>query len=215
MKKIILTALVLLLVLATVGCASSARATATASTRLSEEGQLLVGTLKLEKTGLAVTASQAADLLPLWEALASLSNSDIASSVEVEAVVSQIQGAMTAEQLGSITAMNLTGSDLAAIAATPSTAASSSSSSTTGVSLAQAAAATGAGGPGGSAPAGGSAPSDLSGGTSADAVAGQISGTTTQSTSTQTASGQTSGISTQITAGTIDLVVALLQQKIG
>jgi hypothetical protein len=67
--------------------------------------QLLFGTFALEETDLAVDAAQARELLPLWKAVRSLSNSDTASSVELEALYNQIQDLMTAEQLDQIDTM--------------------------------------------------------------------------------------------------------------
>lgn len=67
--------------------------------------QLLFGTFALEESDLAVDAAQANELLPLWKAVRSLSNSDTASSVELEALYNQIQDAMTAEQLDQIASM--------------------------------------------------------------------------------------------------------------
>jgi hypothetical protein len=74
--------------------------------------QLLVGTLELEGTELAVTAEQAAELLPLWKAVRSLSGSDTAAEAEIEAVVDQIGSTLTDEQLRAIAEMQLTQEDL-------------------------------------------------------------------------------------------------------
>lgn len=70
--------------------------------------QLAIGTLMLEDTENAVTAEQAGDLLPSWKMLQALQNSDTAAQVEVDAVLNQIQGAMTDEQLLAIKEMKLT-----------------------------------------------------------------------------------------------------------
>lgn len=69
--------------------------------------QLLLGTFALEETDLAVDAAQASELLPLWKAVKSLSNSDTASSVELDALYNQIQDLMTAEQLDQITSAEI------------------------------------------------------------------------------------------------------------
>lgn len=79
---------------------------------LSIQGQLAVGTLLLEETDLAVDEALAAELYPLWQAVQSLSNSDTAAEVEVQAVVNQIQGAMRAEQVAAIAEMQLTAESL-------------------------------------------------------------------------------------------------------
>jgi uncharacterized protein YceK len=90
------------------GCSSAATATVPTSNSLSGATKLALGTLKLEGTSQAVTAAQATELLTLWQAYASLSKSDTASQVELDALVKQIQGVMTADQLQAIEAMNLT-----------------------------------------------------------------------------------------------------------
>jgi hypothetical protein len=70
--------------------------------------QLAVGTLMLEETPQAVTAEQAQQLLPLWQMLRTLQQSDTAAQAEIEAVLNQIQKAMTPEQLAAIEGMDLT-----------------------------------------------------------------------------------------------------------
>jgi hypothetical protein len=74
--------------------------------------QLIVGTLQLEDSEAVVTAAQAAELIPLWEAVRSLSGSDTAAEAEIQAVLQQIQETMSAEQLEAIAAMQLTQEDL-------------------------------------------------------------------------------------------------------
>jgi hypothetical protein len=75
---------------------------------LSPMGQLALGTLKLDDGELAVSEDQAAELLPLWQALQSLSSSQTTAQVELDAVVKQIQGTMSAEQIAAIDEMQLT-----------------------------------------------------------------------------------------------------------
>jgi hypothetical protein len=78
--------------------------------------QLAIGTLMLEDTENAVTAEQAGDLLPSWKMLQALQNSDTAAQVEVDAVLNQIQGAMTDEQLLAIKEMKLTPASMTELA---------------------------------------------------------------------------------------------------
>jgi hypothetical protein len=78
---------------------------------LSIRSQLVLGTLKLEEGDLAVTGTQAADLLPLWQASRNLARSGIGATEEVNAVLDQIQGVMTQEQLQAIAGMALTRAD--------------------------------------------------------------------------------------------------------
>jgi hypothetical protein len=72
--------------------------------------QLVLGTLRLEETESAVTPEQAAALLPLWQAL----RGGVTAPAEVNAVLKQVEGAMTEEQLAAIAAMQLTREDLQA-----------------------------------------------------------------------------------------------------
>lgn len=74
--------------------------------------QIILGTFKLDGTTQAVTAEQAKELLPLWQVYQDLITSDTAAQEEVDGLVEQIQGTMTAEQLQAITDMNLTQRDI-------------------------------------------------------------------------------------------------------
>jgi hypothetical protein len=74
--------------------------------------QLLAGTFKLEDTEFAVDSGQASELLPLWKALRSLTSSDTAAEAEIEALISQIQDTMTADQIKAIAAMQLVQEDI-------------------------------------------------------------------------------------------------------
>lgn len=74
--------------------------------------KLAIGTLKLEGTPNAVTAKQAADLLPLWQVYSSLITSDTAAQQEKDAVAQQIQETMTPAQTQAIEGFNLTQRDV-------------------------------------------------------------------------------------------------------
>ena len=91
----------------------------------STEQQLLLGTLKLQGTSLAVTKDQATTLLPLWKEIKTLSpsiapaqgqgnatpqppSSNTSHQDQIAALVNQIQSAMTTDQLTAITAMKIT-----------------------------------------------------------------------------------------------------------
>jgi hypothetical protein len=78
--------------------------------------QLILGTVKLDETEYAVDTNQAAELLPLWKAARSLSQSETVAAVEMEAIFNQIAETMTAEQLAAIIAMRLSQVDLADVA---------------------------------------------------------------------------------------------------
>jgi len=118
MKKFTLTILTILILTLTACGASNAADPATVNQSGSPTGalpamtQLIIGTLKLEDTDQAVTAEQAAELLPLWQTLQVLSDSDTAADQETEALIAQIQETMTAEQIQAITGMNLTREDM-------------------------------------------------------------------------------------------------------
>lgn len=107
---------ILMLTLAACGALpASAPQGGTNSGELPASTQLIVGTLKLEGTAQTVTAEQAVELLPLWQTMQVLSDSDTATDQEKEALIAQIQETMTAEQRQAITAMNLTGEDMMSI----------------------------------------------------------------------------------------------------
>lgn len=76
--------------------------------------QLALGTLKLEGTPHAVTAEQARTLLPLWQAVASMSGTSTTVSEELNAVQNQILGEMKPEQLQAINALKITNAQLTA-----------------------------------------------------------------------------------------------------
>lgn len=124
MRKWIVSLLFILL-LASAGCGSSGRtASDTAATTLNEDyadalsirSQLVLGTLKLEETDMAVTPEQATALAPLWKASRSLTRSGIGATEEVDAVLDQIQDAMTVEQREAIAELKLTRADNQAVA---------------------------------------------------------------------------------------------------
>jgi len=75
--------------------------------------QLGFGTLLLEDSEYAVDSSQAAELLPLWKAARSLSQSETVAEAELEAVFNQIQDTMTSEQINAIADLQLTGEEMA------------------------------------------------------------------------------------------------------
>ena len=127
MKKLIFLLLTILLIVGT-ACSSGGETavTNTASTNTDQAArlndtysdalpimvQLAAGTLKLDQTDLAVDETLAAEILPLWQAAQSLSASDTAASVEVNAVLNQIQDAMSPEQIVAIADMALTADSL-------------------------------------------------------------------------------------------------------
>ena len=131
-KKYVLPLAAVIVVLAIVLVACGAKATATATTGGTTGGfsangtpgagfntrplplaeSLLIGTLKLQGTSNAINASQAAALVPLWQAYAQLTSSNTAAQAEIDAVVTQIQQTLTPAQVQAITAMKLTSRDM-------------------------------------------------------------------------------------------------------
>jgi hypothetical protein len=120
MKKLpLLLSIIFLLTLTACGASSSAQPGAAPASQggasasaLPATTQLLLGTLKLDGTGQAVTADQAEELLPLWQTMSVLVNSDTAADQEKEALTTQIQETMTADQMQAIIGMNLTREDM-------------------------------------------------------------------------------------------------------
>lgn len=135
------------------------------SAPISTATQLVVGTFKLEGTDLAITSAQAKEMLPLWQTLKELSSSNTAADEEINAVVDQIKGIMTSQQMAKITAMKLTQSDIMSLMSQAGASPNGANATTTPMALngfpggnfsQGGGGATGAGGPpGGGGPGGG------------------------------------------------------------
>jgi TolA-binding protein len=119
MKKTFITILLFTLILTACGASTSTQTANQTEDANGNNGsfrsaplplamQLVVGTFKLEGTDKAVTANQAAQLIPLWQVYKDLSASTSAAQEEVDALAEQIQGTMTPEQVQAITDMKLT-----------------------------------------------------------------------------------------------------------
>ncbi len=106
-------------------CAPAAEPTAVAPTSVAGEflsidyadaanlrSQLAYGIIQLNGTSNAVSAEQAKTLIPLWQAVISLSGDETTASEELTAVQDQITLALTAEQLQAIAALQITNADL-------------------------------------------------------------------------------------------------------
>ena len=79
---------------------------------LAVRNQLAMGTLELNQGELAVSAEQAKTLIPLWQALRSTQQASGTAQAEVNALLTQIEAAMTPEQLQSIASKKLTFTDM-------------------------------------------------------------------------------------------------------
>ena len=90
---------------------TSAVLDASYSGALDVDGQLALGTIRLEETENGVTPQQATALLPLWQAL---QGGTLSGSAEANAVLKQIEGKVAPEQLEAIAAMQLTQDNLRA-----------------------------------------------------------------------------------------------------
>ena len=126
-KRILSIGIVLPVLLALVACSGLKPAVTSTSTSQSQpnpqsnfsnqplEDKLAVGTLKLEGTQQAVTAAQAKTLLPLWKAVKTMSASNTTAAAEMTALYSQIEDAMTAQQIQAIKDLNLSAADMQAL----------------------------------------------------------------------------------------------------
>jgi hypothetical protein len=107
-KRNMLCTLVTVIVILLTGCSGEVSSAGSSINNLPIATQLVLGTIKLEGTDQAVVASQAIELLTLWQAYQSLTISDTTSQVELDALVEQIQAVMTSKQIKAIEAMDLT-----------------------------------------------------------------------------------------------------------
>ena len=192
------------------GC-SGTTTTVSAASGLSTANKLALGTLKLEGTSQAVTVSQATQLLTLWQGYQSLNNSDTSSQVELDALVKQIDGTMTTDQIKTINAMDLTdqsvtealttlggGITSTVLSSTPSASALSQAGSSAGMPSSGSGAIP-SGGPGGMAPGG-----DASG------MGDILAGSSTQSTPSATQSAAQTG-AVQVNPMLLRALIQLLQ----
>lgn len=83
-----------------------------ADNALSEEMQLVVGTMMLEGTDLEVNASLAEALLPYWKLYLNMLGSDTASPEELAALISGIKDEMSPERINYISDLQLTQEDM-------------------------------------------------------------------------------------------------------
>jgi hypothetical protein len=212
MKKILLSTL-MVFAIALTACSSS---TNSQNSLIQTDGgvstgiQLALGSLKLEDTEYAITNEQATELLPMWQVYSELLSSDTAAQEEINALIEQIQEAMTSEQMQAITNMQLTQQDMLTALQGANTLTSNSQSNNNVTVL------SGNGGmpAGGPLDDGGGVPPDLAGGISPD-----FGGTSTQSDisvgqtqNAQTGSGQVRSAS--VPTLLIQMLIESLQQKV-
>jgi hypothetical protein len=88
------------------------RLTADYQNALPVESQLILGALLLENTDQAVDGEQAAELLPLFQKLKSLNGGTTPSAQDKTALLDQIQGTLTPDQIHAMAALQLTQADV-------------------------------------------------------------------------------------------------------
>jgi hypothetical protein len=82
---------------------------------LSLTALLGLGIMQLEESDLALDETQAAALLPYWQAVSSLTASGTAADIEIDAVVKQIQNGLNADQIAAIEGMDLSAETFTAL----------------------------------------------------------------------------------------------------
>lgn len=184
-------------------CSSASNSNQTES--LSTQSELLLGTLKLESTGQAVTKEQASELLPLWQLMTELESSASSAQQEKNAVLDQIKSVMTSNQKQAITDLKLTTQDATSFIQKQNISVSSNQTSSKSTQSQSS--------PLGGFPAGGPPGGDPMGGI----VGGAISVDLQSQSSIQTTSGQnalTLNIGdSQISADLMDVLIKLLEKK--
>jgi NACalpha-BTF3-like transcription factor len=223
MKKLVIVISILTVVSSVVACSKTGGTTAgnTGNTLpLSSEAELVVGTFKLEDTGLAVTADQAKQLLPLWLTLQSLSNSSTSATEEVNAVVDQIKSAMTSEQVAKIDAMKLTRQDIMTVMSQSGVSPNGASSTTTPMAMGGFPSGgnmpSGGGGrpSGGSGSAGGPPAGDFPSGGGGFPGGGDQAMGGAQGMSATPQAGRPGGMGDQVPAPLLNALIQMLQKKI-
>ncbi|MCB9133816.1 MAG: hypothetical protein H6636_00205 [Anaerolineales bacterium] len=77
--------------------------------------QLALGTFALEETDYAITAEQAAELLPLWKAAKALADNETLTAEEYQAIYTQIEDTLTAEQMNAIKTIDMSSDAMTAL----------------------------------------------------------------------------------------------------
>ncbi len=224
MKKTILVISILAMLSVMAACTKTTTTQAQngpggSSAPLSTASILLVGTFKLEGTDLAVSSAQASQLLPLWQTLKALSSSNTAADEEINALVDQIKGIMTTQQMAKITAMKLTQQDVMSLMSQTGVSPNGANATTTPMALngfaggsnaqgGAGGAGGGAGGPPAGGPQGGGAPGGgvPSGGGDPGITGGNGGASTTPQAVRQ--------MPNQVPAPLLNALIELLQKKI-
>jgi hypothetical protein len=125
MKKIIFITAILILIGSLAACSSlpflnSSTTTSRTSSnsafadpsKLTVEGKTGIGILKLEGTSQAVDAAEAKELIPLFQALKTLSTNNNTAADEISALNKQIKNSLNSDQIAAIEKMTFTSADL-------------------------------------------------------------------------------------------------------
>jgi len=191
-------------------CNGATTTSVSGSQSLSQVTRLAVGTLKLEGTDQAVTSAQAAELVTLWQAYQSLSANDTTAQAELDALVTQIQGTLTSQQLQAIQSMQLTSQSVAEEIQSLSANASvdSSSSAQTKSTSEQITSGNASGGPGDPGMGG------MPGGDASITMGDPSVGTSVQSTPAATSQAQSSSQAAQVNPILLKALINLLETKV-
>ena len=87
---------------------NDARLNADFADALPVQTQLAIGSVQLETTDMPISEAQAEIILPLWQALQALGQSETTADAELTAVLNQIQDEMTGDQIAFIADLELT-----------------------------------------------------------------------------------------------------------
>jgi hypothetical protein len=128
MKRIFIPTLTIVIALLLASCGGTAESASTTSSNpdtyvspsldvsydnaLNARLQLTLGSLKLAETNTPITPEQAKVVLPLWQALLNMTRTGNSAQAEVNALLGQIEAALTPEQLTAIIEMKLTSTDI-------------------------------------------------------------------------------------------------------
>ena len=85
--------------------------------QLSPQMRLILGTMSLEQANLNLSSEQANSLLPLWKVMKNLLGSETSAQAEIDALFTQIQSELSAEQLSWVENFNLNQEEYQAIIA--------------------------------------------------------------------------------------------------
>ena len=221
MKKSIFTLTILAMLSVLVACnkatAQTQNSPGGSSAPLSGATQLLVGTFKLEGTNLAVNVEQAKQLLPLWQTLQQLSNSNTAADQETSAVLDQIKSEMTSQQMEKITAMKLTQQDSMSLMSQAGVSPNGANATTTPMALngfPGSSSSQGGGGPAGGPPGGGAPGGGMPSGGGMPAGSGIDPGAMGGPNGASTTPQAVRRMPNQVPAPLLNALIELLQKKI-